>query len=190
PTSLNCRCSLIGYSPYITLAELFARPIISPPLLFSDLDQKPRSILALTLVRARRVMEHCEKIIMQDLGPTATDLTSATDRSAEREKELFQIRLGYIKNLLQVETNSPSPTPDTRIALEAELKTVEAKLKSLEGKMIEFLPRPIALSPQNNKPKAVKRPAAPVSKPAKSTKSKTLPTLITFSLRKQLKISL
>ncbi|GFV28098.1 uncharacterized protein TNCV_677861 [Trichonephila clavipes] len=34
------------------------------------------------------------------------------------------------------------------------------------------LPRPIALSPQNNKPKAVKRPAAPVTKPAKSTKSK------------------
>ncbi|GFY08560.1 hypothetical protein TNCV_809931 [Trichonephila clavipes] len=40
----ECRCSLIGYSPYITLAELFARPIRSPPLLFSDLDQKPRSL--------------------------------------------------------------------------------------------------------------------------------------------------
>ncbi|GFX38792.1 hypothetical protein TNCV_4748621 [Trichonephila clavipes] len=67
---------------------------------------------------------------------------------------------------------SRTPTPDTKLALEAELKTLEAKIKFMEGKMTEFLPRPIALSPQNSKPKAVKRPAAPVTKPAKSNKSK------------------
>ncbi|GFY26327.1 hypothetical protein TNCV_25241 [Trichonephila clavipes] len=38
--------------------------------------------------------------------------------------------------------------------------------------MTEFLPRPIALSPHNSKSKAVKRPAAPVTKPAKSNKAK------------------
>ncbi|GFV66009.1 uncharacterized protein TNCV_4086841 [Trichonephila clavipes] len=62
--------------------------------------------------------------------------------------------------------------PDTRYELEVELKTLEAKIKSMEGKMTEFLPRPIALSPLNSKPKAVKRPAAPVTKTAKSNKSK------------------
>ncbi|GFW02624.1 uncharacterized protein TNCV_2456381 [Trichonephila clavipes] len=120
-------------------------------------------------------MEHqvfAQSIIMQDLGPNSSEQSSSTNRYLGKEKELDLARLEYIKQMLQVEIEIPSPTPDTKLTLEAELKTLEAKIKSMEGKMTEFLPRPIALSPQNSKPKVVKRPAAPVTKPAKSNKSK------------------
>ncbi|GFU07184.1 hypothetical protein TNCV_4946611 [Trichonephila clavipes] len=59
------------------------------------------------------------------------------------------------------------------MALESELEDLESKMKHIEGKMTELLPRPIALSPQINKSKPVKRSAAPVVKPAKTTKSKS-----------------
>ncbi|GFV29681.1 uncharacterized protein TNCV_330471 [Trichonephila clavipes] len=59
------------------------------------------------------------------------------------------------------------------MALESELEELESKMKLIEGKMTELLPRPIALSPKINKSKAVKRSAAPVSKPAKTNKAKS-----------------
>ncbi|GFU29139.1 uncharacterized protein TNCV_4837331 [Trichonephila clavipes] len=133
----------------------------------------------LTLVRARRVMEHqvsAQSLIMQDLGPTSTEQSSSNnpppkgEKDPAYEKRILQTRLEYIRSLLQIEIRMPSPTPDVRLALESELKTLEAKIKSMEGKMTELLPRPIALSPQNNKSKAVKRSAAPVIKPAKTNK--------------------
>ncbi|GFW97353.1 uncharacterized protein TNCV_3091911 [Trichonephila clavipes] len=139
-------------------------------------------ILALTLVRARRVMEHlvsAESIIMQDLGPNSTDQSSSKnpptkgDNEPANEKRILQARLRYIRSLLEIEDEAPSPMPDVRLALESEMKNLEAKIKSIEGKMTELLPRPIALSPQNNKPKPVKRSAAPVVKPAKTSKSKS-----------------
>ncbi|GFT30800.1 hypothetical protein TNCV_759711 [Trichonephila clavipes] len=120
-------------------------------------------------------MEHQvfdQSIIMQDLGPISTEQCSTNIPSSGKEKEIYLARLKYIKMMLQIENEIPIPTPDTKLALESELKSLEAKSKAMEGKMTEFLPRPIALSPQNSKPKAVKRPAAPVTKPAKSNKSK------------------
>ncbi|GFU70421.1 uncharacterized protein TNCV_3442381 [Trichonephila clavipes] len=59
------------------------------------------------------------------------------------------------------------------MALESELEELESKMKHIEGKMTELLPRPIALSPQINKSKSFKRSAAPVVKPAKTTKSES-----------------
>ncbi|GFW70865.1 hypothetical protein TNCV_3366151 [Trichonephila clavipes] len=139
-------------------------------------------------------MEHQvfdQSIIMQDIGPNSTDQSSSNNRYSGKEKDIYLVRLEYIKQMLQVEIEIPSPTPDTKLALEAELKTLEAKIKSMEGKMTEFLPRPIALSPQNSKPKAVKRPAAPVTKPAKSNKSKnSTDSGFVFPKRKQQKIPL
>ncbi|GFV73326.1 hypothetical protein TNCV_958911 [Trichonephila clavipes] len=139
-------------------------------------------ILALTLVRARRVMEHlvsAESIIMQDLGPNSTEQSSSNnplpkgDKESANEKRILQARLRYIRSLLEIENEAPSPTPDVRLALESEMKNLEDKLKPTEGKMTELLPHPIALSPQINKSKPVKRSAAPVVKPAKTTKSKS-----------------
>ncbi|GFT65207.1 hypothetical protein TNCV_2816121 [Trichonephila clavipes] len=91
---------------------------------------------------------------MQDLGPISTEQSSTDKPSSRKEKEIYLARLDYIKMMLQIETDIPSPTPDMKLALESELKTLEAKIKSLEGKMTEFLPRPIALSPQNKKTKS------------------------------------
>ncbi|GFY28767.1 uncharacterized protein TNCV_3441341 [Trichonephila clavipes] len=95
------------------------------------------------------------------------------DNEHANEKRILQARLRYIRSLLEIENEAPSPMPDVRLALESEMKNLEAKIKSIEGKMTELLPRPIALSPQNNKPKPVKRSAAPVVKPAKTSKSKS-----------------
>ncbi|GFV42103.1 hypothetical protein TNCV_3544301 [Trichonephila clavipes] len=127
-------------------------------------------------------MEHlvsAESIIMQDLGPNSTEQSSSKnpplkgDNEPANEKRILQARLKYIRSLLEIENEAPSPTPDVRLALESEMKNLEAKIKSIEGKMTELLPRPIASSPQNNKPKPVKRSAAPVVKPAKTSKSKS-----------------
>ncbi|GFV65853.1 hypothetical protein TNCV_1256071 [Trichonephila clavipes] len=109
---------------------------------------------------------------MQDSGPTSTEQSSTNNPASGKEKDIYLARLDYIKMTLQIETDIPSPTPDTKLALESELKTLEVKIKSMEGKMTKFLPRPIALSPHNSKPKAVKRPAVPVTNPPKSNKSK------------------
>ncbi|GFT33294.1 uncharacterized protein TNCV_4767731 [Trichonephila clavipes] len=86
--------------------------------------------------------------------------------------------------MLEIEKGMPSPTTETKLTLEAELKTLEEKIKFLEGKMTEFLPFPIALCPHKSTFKAVKRPADPVTKPAKFTakanknKSKTDPDFV------------
>ncbi|GFW91280.1 uncharacterized protein TNCV_736951 [Trichonephila clavipes] len=134
-------------------------------------------ILALTLVRARRVMENLETVdntISKDLGPNSTENSSPNklkEKGPEYEKGLLQARLNYIRSLLQIEIDRPGPTPDVRTALESELEELESKMKLIEGKMTELLPRPIALCPKFNKSKAVKRSAAPVNKPAKTNKA-------------------
>ncbi|GFW65441.1 hypothetical protein TNCV_4410491 [Trichonephila clavipes] len=135
-----------------------------------------RIILALTLVRARRVMEYLETIdyiSKKDHGPNSTEKSTPKKpklNQAEHDKGMLQARLKYVRSLLQIEIDSPGPTPDVRLALETELEEVESQMKVLEGKMTELLPRPIALNPQTKKSKRVKRSAAPVEKPAKSTK--------------------
>ncbi|GFW18974.1 hypothetical protein TNCV_164901 [Trichonephila clavipes] len=150
----------------------------------------------MTLVRARRVMEHlvsAESIIMQDLGPNSTEQSSSKnpppkgENEPANEKRILQARLKYIRSMFEIEMEAPtSPTPDVRLALESELKKLEAKMKTMDGKMTELLPRPIALSPQNNKSKAVKRSVAPVVKPAKTNKSKsTTDSDYVFPKRKQ-----
>ncbi|GFW97350.1 uncharacterized protein TNCV_3091881 [Trichonephila clavipes] len=134
-------------------------------------------ILALTLVRARRVMElhPAESIIMKDLGPNSQSSSNnpppKVDRGPNYEKGILQARLEYVRSLLQIEIDRPGPTPDVRLALESELMKLEPKMKSMEGKMTELLPRPIALSPQTKKSKRIKRSAAPVVKPAQTTNS-------------------
>ncbi|GFX53027.1 hypothetical protein TNCV_3228941 [Trichonephila clavipes] len=136
-------------------------------------------ILALTLVRARRVMENLDTAdctTTKDLGPNSTEKSSSKKpklNRSEYEKGLLQARLNYVRSLLQIEIDRPGPTPDVRMALESELEELESKMKHIEGKMTELLPRPIALSPQINKSKSVKRSAAPVVKPAKTTKSES-----------------
>ncbi|GFX29942.1 uncharacterized protein TNCV_3964131 [Trichonephila clavipes] len=116
---------------------------------------------------------------MHDLGPNSSDQSSFKnpptkgDNEPANEKRILQARLRYIRSLLEIEDEAPCPMPDVRLALESEMKNLEAKIKSIEGKMTELLPRPIVLSPQNNKPKPVKRSAAPVVKPAKTSKSKS-----------------
>ncbi|GFX61173.1 hypothetical protein TNCV_4565681 [Trichonephila clavipes] len=115
-----------------------------------------------------------ESIILKDLGPnsqsSSSNPPSKLDRGPNYEKGILQARLKYVRSLLQIEIERPGPTPDVRTALESELLKLETEMKSMEGKMTELLPRPIALSPQTNKSKLVKRSAAPVVKPAKSTK--------------------
>ncbi|GFV22494.1 hypothetical protein TNCV_2443931 [Trichonephila clavipes] len=118
-----------------------------------------------------------ESIIMKDLGPNSQSSSNNTppkvDRGPNYEKGILQARIKYVKSLLQIEIDRPGPTPDVRMALESELMKLEPKMQSIEGKMTELLPRPIALSPQTNKSKSkrVKRSAAPVVKPAQTTKS-------------------
>ncbi|GFW08947.1 hypothetical protein TNCV_3474971 [Trichonephila clavipes] len=107
-----------------------------------------------------------------DLGPLTTEQNCSNKALTEKEKDIYRVRINYVKKMLQVETNYPSPTSETKLTLEAELKTLEAKIKSMEGKMTEFLPRRIALSPHKINPKAIKRSAAPVIKPAKTNKLK------------------
>ncbi|GFV15991.1 hypothetical protein TNCV_4240341 [Trichonephila clavipes] len=131
-----------------------------------------------------------ENIIMKDLGPNSQSSSinppPKVDRGPNYEKGILQARLEYIRSLLQIEIKTPSPTPDVRLALESELKKLEPKMKSMEGKMTELLPRPIALSPQTNKSKRVKRSAAPVVNPAKTTKSEsTNDSDFVFPKRKQ-----
>ncbi|GFT59772.1 hypothetical protein TNCV_4783351 [Trichonephila clavipes] len=45
---------------------------------------------------------------------------------------MLQVRLKYVRSLLQIEIDSPGPTPDVRLALETELEEVESQLKELE----------------------------------------------------------
>ncbi|GFS78378.1 hypothetical protein TNCV_4766531 [Trichonephila clavipes] len=112
------------------------------------------------------------KTISLGLNGGGEAIRSRTDHRSKRPFGILQARLEYI-SLLQIEIKTPSPTPDVRLALESELKKLEPKMKSMEGKMTELLPRPIALSPQTNKSKRVKRSAAPVVNPAKTTKSES-----------------
>ncbi|GFX08955.1 uncharacterized protein TNCV_4165341 [Trichonephila clavipes] len=165
-------CDLIGRGR--SLAEKWAWKRIGSIRFHAH--SSPFIILALTLVRARRVMENLDTAdctTTKDHGPNSTEKSSSKKpklNRAEYEKGMLQARLNYVRSLLQIEIDSPGPTPDVRITLESELKELESKMKHLEGKMTELLPRPIALSPQTNKSKRVKRSAAPVVKPAKSTK--------------------
>ncbi|GFV94190.1 uncharacterized protein TNCV_4463171 [Trichonephila clavipes] len=93
-------------------------------------------ILALTLVRARRVMENLDTAdctTTKDLGPNSTEKSSSKKLNrSEYEKGMLQARLNYVRSLLQIEIDSPGPTPDTRMALESELEELESKMKHLE----------------------------------------------------------
>ncbi|GFX40449.1 hypothetical protein TNCV_1412591 [Trichonephila clavipes] len=64
-------------------------------------------ILALTLVRARRVMElhPAESIIMKDLGPNSQSSSNNPppnlDRGTNYEKGILQARLKYVRSKLK-----------------------------------------------------------------------------------------
>ncbi|GFS91128.1 probable RNA-directed DNA polymerase from transposon X-element [Trichonephila clavipes] len=91
------------------------------------------------------------------------------EATISKEKMIYTCRMEYLSALLEVENESPGLEPEKNTALKDELMMAKSKIKFLEGKMTEFLPRPIALSPQNIKIKVVKRPVDPVTKPAKTT---------------------
>ncbi|GFW95306.1 hypothetical protein TNCV_1834741 [Trichonephila clavipes] len=132
------------------------------------------SILALTLVRARRVMEYLETVDLipkKDHGQTLPRAHQISQKlnQAEHDKGMLQARLKYVRSLLQIEIDSQARHQMLDWHWKLNWKS-ESQMKELEGKMTELLPRPIALNPQTNKSKRVKRSAAPVEKPAKSTK--------------------
>ncbi|GFT26017.1 uncharacterized protein TNCV_5126681 [Trichonephila clavipes] len=91
----------------------------------------------------------------------------------EKELEIYQIRKGYINNMIDLENRTPSATTETKSKLEEELKTLDGNISVLEGKLADFLPCPIALCFHNSKNKAVKRTAEPVIRPAKFTAKAT-----------------
>ncbi|GFX83859.1 uncharacterized protein TNCV_2546501 [Trichonephila clavipes] len=98
-----------------------------------------------------------------------TEQRCLKEATISKEKIIYTCRMEYLSALFEVENESPGLEPEKKTALKDELMMAKSKIKSLEGKMIEFLPRPIAFSPQNIKIKVVKRPADPVTKPAKTT---------------------
>ncbi|GFX34057.1 uncharacterized protein TNCV_912581 [Trichonephila clavipes] len=94
-------------------------------------------------------------------------------KSIAKEIKIFSIRKDYVAQMLEVEESDPSNNKETKVTLEAELKSLEEKIAILEGKMTDYLPCPIALCFHNNKSKAVKRTADPVIRPAKFTAKAT-----------------
>ncbi|GFX90986.1 hypothetical protein TNCV_4601201, partial [Trichonephila clavipes] len=73
------------------------------------------------------------------------------DKGPNYEKGILKARLEYVRSLLQIEIDRPSPTPDVRLALESELKKLEPKWKSLKVRLLSFyLGRlPLVLKPTN-----------------------------------------
>ncbi|GFU12848.1 uncharacterized protein TNCV_3574111 [Trichonephila clavipes] len=92
-------------------------------------------------------------------------------KSIAKEIKIFSIRKDYVAKMLEVEESDPSNNKETKVTLEAELKSLEEKIAILEGKMTDYLPCPIALC--SHKSKAVKRTADPVIRPAKFTAKAT-----------------
>ncbi|GFW09642.1 hypothetical protein TNCV_4190881, partial [Trichonephila clavipes] len=60
-----------------------------------------------------------------DHGPNSTEKSTPKKpklNQAEHDKGMLQARLKYVRSLLQIEIDSPGPTPDVRLALETELE--------------------------------------------------------------------
>ncbi|GFV16266.1 uncharacterized protein TNCV_1670711 [Trichonephila clavipes] len=83
-------------------------------------------------------MEYLETIDFthkKDHGPNSTEKSTPKKpklNQAEHDIAMLQVRLKYVRSLLQIEIDSPGPTPDVRLALETELEEVESQLKELE----------------------------------------------------------
>ncbi|GFU09372.1 uncharacterized protein TNCV_143561 [Trichonephila clavipes] len=91
-------------------------------------------------------------------------------KSIERQIELFNIRKGYVAQLLDVEKRNLGPTPETTLKLEEEAAGLDEQIKALEGNMSELLPCPVSLCAHNFKYKNnKKRSAEPIIRPAKLT---------------------
>ncbi|GFT88087.1 hypothetical protein TNCV_3718671 [Trichonephila clavipes] len=91
-------------------------------------------------------------------------------KSIDRQIELFNIRKGYVAQLLDVEKRNPGPTPETTLKLEDEAAGLDEQIKALEGNMSELLPCPVSLCAHNFKYKNnKKRSAEPIIRPAKLT---------------------
>ncbi|GFU02606.1 uncharacterized protein TNCV_3755211 [Trichonephila clavipes] len=116
-------------------------------------------------------------ITMEDLGPIQPKFPDEQRcmqiKSIAKEIKIFSIRKDYVAKMLELEESDPSNNKETKVTLEAELKSLEEKIAILEGKMTDYLPCPIALCFHNNKNKAVKRTADPVIRPAKFTAKAT-----------------
>ncbi|GFQ73476.1 hypothetical protein TNCT_378771 [Trichonephila clavata] len=90
-----------------------------------------------------------QSVIMEDIStsPTLTDQDRCNKlRGFEKQYHVFDARKDYVVCMLDIEKRIPSPTDETKMQLEDELKSLEVKLKFLQGKMNEFLPCTIALS--------------------------------------------
>ncbi|GFT87271.1 uncharacterized protein TNCV_3953891 [Trichonephila clavipes] len=90
-------------------------------------------------------------------------------KSIDRQIERFNIRKGYVAQLLDVVKRNPGPTPETTLKLE-EAAGLDEQIKALEGNMSELLPCPVSLCAHNFKYKNnKKRSAEPIIRPAKLT---------------------
>ncbi|GFT46863.1 hypothetical protein TNCV_3989321 [Trichonephila clavipes] len=54
-------------------------------------------------------------------------------KSIDRQIELFNIRKGYVAQLLDVEKRNPGPTPETTLKLEEEAAGLDEHIKALEA---------------------------------------------------------
>ncbi|GFU63035.1 uncharacterized protein TNCV_4186521 [Trichonephila clavipes] len=107
----------------------------------------------------------------ENIPQTPTDQQKCNQlKSIERQIELFNIRKGYVAQLLDVEKRNPGPTPETTLKLEEEAAGLDEQIKALEGNMSELLPCPVSLCAHNFKYKNnKKRSAEPILRPAKLT---------------------
>ncbi|GFW12790.1 uncharacterized protein TNCV_3885001 [Trichonephila clavipes] len=105
---------------------------------------------------------------MEDLGPPQPEFPD-DHRCMQIKGVAKEIKIFCIRKMLEVEQSDPSQTTETKVTLEAKLKSLEEKIAILDAKMIDFLPCSIVLCPHNIKSKAVKRTADPVIRPAKFT---------------------
>ncbi|GFU93648.1 RNA-directed DNA polymerase from mobile element jockey [Trichonephila clavipes] len=100
-------------------------------------------------------------LVLLDQSGGSSSHGGGIGRSWKKELEIYQIRKGYINNMIDLENRTPSATTETKSKLEEELKTLDGNISVLEGKLADFLPCPIALCFHNSKNKAVKRTAEP-----------------------------
>ncbi|GFQ96204.1 uncharacterized protein TNCT_211661 [Trichonephila clavata] len=90
----------------------------------------------------------------------------------EKEVNIFTARMDYVQDMLKIEKIDDTPNKETMEQLSSELQNLERKVKFLEGKVIEFLPCPVALCKYNynfRNSKNAKRNTDPILRPAKLT---------------------
>ncbi|GFV59449.1 hypothetical protein TNCV_4921401 [Trichonephila clavipes] len=111
----------------------------------------------------------------ENIPQTPTDQQKCNQlKSIERQIELFNIRKGYVAQLLDVEKRNPGPTPETTLKLEEEAAGLDEQIKALEGNMSELLP-PAKLTLKNNNDKSKNLDDEEFKLPRKTSKGTNVP---------------